>query len=185
MKPFSKLKKQIENLFDPELKMEFCCSAYPMRPKNGYATRSIPRFYVKLGKEIIWDYHKDFEVDSRSSEWCENNGISALVREYIDTPVDELLCKEFSGEYKHFGDIVTYRNDPKGEKVKFVLNKSDDNVVVSLTDLFRAADRRISNNKLLVWSNNVTNPAVLKVIGNRFSRWKSLIKKRFKHSLRL
>ena len=70
----------------------------------------------------------------------------------IDTPVDLLLNKEYSVRY------------------------ADDNVVVSLTDLFKAADRRINNNKLLVWSNDVTNPVVLNVLGNRFSRWKALTK---------
>ena len=58
LRPFSKLKKQIENLYDPALEMQFCCSAFPMR--GGRANNSIPRFYVKLGKEVIWDYPKDF-----------------------------------------------------------------------------------------------------------------------------
>ena len=123
-----------------------------MRSKTGYANRSMPRFYIKLDGKIIWDFPKDFDVENMQHSWTDRNGISALVREYIDTPVDLLLNKEYSVRY------------------------ADDNVVVSLTDLFKAADRRINNNKLLVWSNDVTNPVVLNVLGNRFSRWKALTK---------
>jgi len=82
MKRFSKLKKQIESLFEPSLKLEFCCNAYPMKTKTGYAHNSIPRFYVKLNKDIIWDYPKDFKSEPYH-EYAENNGISSLVREYI------------------------------------------------------------------------------------------------------
>jgi len=117
MKPFSKLKNQIENLFEPSLKIEFCCNSYPMKTKTGYAHNSIPRFYVKLNKEIIWDYPKDFKSEPYT-EYAENNGISALVREYIDTPVSELLSKKFNDEYK-------------------------------LTDIFKAADRRLGKDSLL------------------------------------
>ncbi len=59
--PFSKLKKGIENLFDPKLNMEFCCIAYPIRGQWGH-NNSVPRFYVKLNDEFIWDFPKDFEL---------------------------------------------------------------------------------------------------------------------------
>ena len=50
-RPFSKLKKIINGLFDEKLKIDFCCTAYPMRAQ--YANNHTPRFYVKMGKEII------------------------------------------------------------------------------------------------------------------------------------
>ena len=170
MSAFSKLKKQIDGLFDPVLKMEFCCSAYPMRPKNGYATRSIPRFYVKLDKKIIWDFPKDFDVDPRSSEWCTDNGISALVREYIDTPVSEILHKEFSGEYLRFG--YNRKGSPKTSRAK----QSDPDVVVSLTDLFKAADRRIGKEKLVQCSGSVKNFKAYTIICVRLYGWEGIIK---------
>lgn len=81
MKPFSKLKKQIESLFDPSINMDFCCYAFPMKSTTGYAHNSIPRFCVKLNKEVIWDYPKDFPVkDLDYGYWAGNNGISELVR---------------------------------------------------------------------------------------------------------
>jgi len=130
MKPFSKLKNQIENLFEPSLKIEFCCNSYPMKTKTGYAHNSIPRFYVKLNKEIIWDYPKDFKNEPYT-EYAEN-GISALVREYIDTPVSDLLSKKFNDEY-------------------------------GLTDIFKAADRRLGKESLLWWGrvNSATACSIL------------------------
>ena len=171
MKPFSKLKKQIENLFDPVLNMEFCCSAYPMRSKTGNAHNSIPRFYLKMGKQIIWDYPKDFEAkDIHYAEWADNNGISALVREYIDTPINELLDKEFSGQYKKFGLRHT---DSEGWKNEWS-DKSDPDVVASLTDLFKAADRRISKSKIVKWSANLKNFKAYRVISVRLYGWEGL-----------
>jgi hypothetical protein len=136
MKRFSKLKKQIENLFEPDLNMEFCCNSYPMRSRTGYAHNSIPRFYIKLGKEIIWDYPKNKSAKKEEyGYWASNNGISALVRNYIDTPVEELLNKDF---------------------------KSD------LTDLFKAADRRLGKGNLVRWAILLSNPVVCKILIERY-----------------
>ena len=108
-KPFSKLKKQIDNLFDPSLGIEFCCNSFPMRSSRG--DNSIPRFYLKMGKEIIWDYPKQFAVkDINYGWWAGNNGISELVRDYIDTPASELPDKVFAGEIKEYDTLtITYR----------------------------------------------------------------------------
>jgi len=170
MSRFSKLKKEIEKLFDPSIGMEFCCSAYPMRSKTGYATRSITRFYVKIGRDIIWDFPKDFEVNSKSSDWCSDNGISALVREYIDTPVAELLDKAFSGEFERRGCIITYSTNPNGERVKYVIEKTDHEVVITLTDIFKAADRRIGKKKLMEWfGKDIHIASVTSVLQKRFT----------------
>ena len=173
MSRFSKLKKQIDNLFDPVLKMEFCCNAYTMRTK-GYARNTVPRFYVKLGKEIIWDYPKDFKDSERCyAYWNSDNGISALIREYIDTPVDELLHKDFSGEYKKFGLRHT---DEEGFQ-KVWNEKSDPDVVVSLTDLFKVADRRIGKKKAMKWTGYAKNLDVYKIVCIRLFGWESMIKR--------
>ena len=163
MSKFSKLKKEIEKLFDPKLNMQFCCSAYPMRSKTGYATRSLPRFYVKIGKNIIWDFPKDFEVEARSSSWCSDNGISALVREYIDTPVAELLEKEFSGEFSQL------RYHRKGSIKTFSSRQSDMAVVKSLTDIFKTGDRRVGKQKLYIWAAKCETPQVEIIMNARFT----------------
>ena len=126
--------------------MEFCCSAYPMRTKDR-AHNSVPRFYVRLGKEIIWDYPKDFAVkDIESGLWAANNGICDLVREYIDTPVAELLDKDFVGENKEYGDV---------------------SVFYGLTDLFKVADKRLGKRKIVEWSVKMKNYKAYRALAKR------------------
>ena len=174
MRRFSKLKKQIDGLFDPVLKMEFCCSAYPMRPKNGYANRSLPRFYVKLDKEIIWDFPKDFDVENwKVFSWIRYD-ISALVREYIDTPVDELLEKNFSSEQNRPVNVML--RDAEGKFSRQTFEKQDTVVIISLTDLFKAADRRISKKKIMEWSPKAENNTAYKIICIRLYGWECLTK---------
>ena len=79
LKPWSKLKRQIENLFVPELNVKIDCNSYPIRGQWGHKN-SIPRFYVKAEKEIIWDFPKNFEIKNiHFGWWADNNNISAVV----------------------------------------------------------------------------------------------------------
>lgn len=150
MKPFSKLKKQIENLFAPELNMQFCCSSYPIRAQ--YSNNAVARFYVRLGKEIIWDFPKDFHQLKKHTfhTWSGTNMISELTREYIDAPLDGLLEREFLKERENFSHIGA------------------EDIDYHLTELFKAADRRLGKEKLIAWSYQVENPRIDKIIEARF-----------------
>ena len=157
-RPFSKLKKNIESLFDEKLKMQFCCIAYPMRSQ--YGSTSIPRFYVKLGKEIIWDLPKDFkykEIDIY--QWSEGNDICNLVRDYIDTPLDKLLNKKFKEDT--FKIILQYLWERTQEDVVLEIN---------LSHLLKAADRRLGKEKLKKWATKVQNPKVDRILEIRFGK---------------
>lgn len=157
IRPFSKLKKQIENLFVPELKMELCCISYPVRSQ--YGGSSIPRFYIRLDKKYIWDFPKDFPIKEISYHyWKDNTIISELIREYIDTPIKELPEKEFEleqncGVHKYSAESV------EDELPAFNLH---------LTDLLKAADRRIGKEKLLKWSKEKSNENVRLILEKRF-----------------
>ncbi len=151
MKSFSKFKKQIDNLFDPNLKMEFCCYAYPMRSQRGCT--SIPRFCIKLGKEIIWDCPKNINVPERIIHyWSSENGICDLVRDYIDAPLEKLLEIEFKNE-----------RWLKGDNVNFEIN-------YGLTDIFKAGDRRLGKTKLINWAKDKNNGVIDMIIEKRFSK---------------
>jgi|GEM_PF-209519 hypothetical protein len=154
MKRFSKLKKQIESLFEPSLKMEFCCYAFPMRSERG--SSSIPRFCVKLAGEIIWDYPKDFEIkDIPFGYWAGDNGISELVREYIDAPKDNILERVFKNETKEYNIGIT-------ETKTF-------SVTYGLTDLFKAIDCRLGKEYLIAWAVHHGNPVVCRILIERFN----------------
>ena len=157
-RPFSKLKKVINGLFDEKLKMDFCCISYPIRGQ-WKSSNAIPRFYVKLGKEIIWDVPKDipkgfYEIWTFSS----GNGIAGLVRDYIDTPVDKLLRKKFKKD--RYEVINQYLWDNYQEVTGFDYK---------LVEIFIAADRRLGREALLKWAEKKQNPIVDKILAKRFS----------------
>lgn len=76
-----------------------------MRSQSG--STSLPRYWITLDKEIIWDYPKDFvteggiiknyggEVSRYYPYLTDVYDISNLIREYIDTPKEQLLNKQF------------------------------------------------------------------------------------------
>lgn len=103
MKPWSKLQKELYNLMSNNVHFQIHCSVYRMQ--SNYGSTDLPRYWISIGKEIIWDYPKQFIKDGKlctayGSELNypyenEISDISNLIREYIDTPKNELLTKEF------------------------------------------------------------------------------------------
>ena len=152
MRRFSKLKKRIEGLFAPNLNLCVYCNVY-QRPCYYGGTSDIPRLWLTLNKEIIFDFGKDFEnmriIDAESDRWYGSEGrpyfwsditdINNLIQKYIETPVNLLFDKVFEKDY--FG----------------------------ITDILKAADRRIGKNRLLVLRQNSQNQAVKKIVDARTS----------------
>jgi hypothetical protein len=117
MKRWSKLQKQIYNLLLPRLGLQIHCAAYPMRSQ--YGSTDLGRYWITLGREIIWDYPKDFAGAKRKYPYTTDiAAISELVREYVDTPVEALLRKRFERD------------------------------LWGLTVILKAADRRLGREKL-------------------------------------
>ena len=76
--------------------------------KAGAGSTDLPRYFITLAGEIIFDYPKDFVLKSGGVKslaqgaltkiYPYGNDISdigELIREYIDTPKDELFAKHF------------------------------------------------------------------------------------------
>ena len=111
-----------------------------------------------MDNEIIWDYPKDFDIKNiHYAWWRDNNGISQLIRDYIDTPMNELPEKEFDNEKKIYfvSDFIKQIDD------KFY-------VEYHFTELFKAADRRLGKEKLLNWAKSINNPKVDRILELRF-----------------
>ena len=53
---WSKLQTALYQIIDPNIKFQIHCVAYPMRSKTGYANDDMPRYWITIGKKIIWDY---------------------------------------------------------------------------------------------------------------------------------
>ena len=154
IRPLSKLQKEVYLLIDPKLEFQIHCVAYRMGSQ--YGSTDLPRYWITLGKETIFDYPKHFihsegpDENSRiayealsiypySSETSE---ISNMLREYIDTPLSELMTKKFEGDHWR------------------------------LTDILRAADRRIGRRRLAELAEVVSNPAAQKILKQRMNAYK-------------
>ena len=140
-KPWSKLKTKLMNLILKEIPLDIHQAVYRMDSQRG--STDLPRYFVTLNKEIIFDYPKDFvnkTVESFNNNLTktvyphitEISDISNLLREYIDTPVSEVLQKDFKDQF-------------------------------GITNLLKASDRRIGKEKLKEWAQN-QNDVVKKII---------------------
>jgi hypothetical protein len=157
MKPFDKLKKELESLFEPVLKMQFCSNDYPVSGKKGNRI-SILRFYLKFNEEIIWDFPKDFLVkDFPFHESIDDTRFPELIREYLDTPLEQLLNKEFKLEED---GVISQYIDSADQEIIFTGYR--------LTELFKAADSRLGEDELRNWARKLNNPTVNKIILRRF-----------------
>ncbi len=61
-KPWSKLQSRLYNLIDENLNFQIHCIVYPMHSERG--PTGLPRYWITLDKNIIWDYPKQF-VDKK------------------------------------------------------------------------------------------------------------------------
>lgn len=152
-KRWSKLQSEIYNLLDDYINLQIHCSVYKMNSQRG--STDLPRYWITLDKEIIFDYPKQF-LDEKLSDYgrkkprpdCQTvermypyitdvGSISDIIRDYIDTPLAELLSFQF--KYDNWG----------------------------LTDILKSADRRLGKSKLKEHFKKTDNMAVGKVLQAR------------------
>jgi len=141
---WSKLQKELYVIRATGLNFQIHCNAYRMKSQRG--STDLPRYWITLGKEIIWDYPKDFDIPTRSRPnqtdeyypyYNDTPSISCLIREYIDTPRNELLSKDFTNDE---WDLI---------------------------EILRAMDRRIGLKKLVILKDTISNAAAIRVIDER------------------
>jgi len=143
---WSKLQREIYKITTDNINIQIHCTVYPM--DSQYGSTDLPRYWITLDKEVIFDYPKQFVT----SDGCVRNlsgfsigypynacisDISNLIREYIDTPKDEILTKIFNNDYW------------------------------GLINILRAADRRIGIRRLKTLKKKTRNIAARKVIKAR------------------
>ena len=124
---WSKLQLELYKIIDDTIDFQIHCVRYPM--DSQYGSSGLPRYWITLGKETIFDYPKQFALKGGGvrnlsgfiagyPHRTDISDISILIREYIDTPKDEILSKVFDDD--HWG----------------------------LINILRAADRRIGTKRL-------------------------------------
>lgn len=138
MKRWSKLQREIQKLIAEDLDFQIHCTMYRMKSQRG--STNIPRYWITCQGEVIFDYPKNFRNTSVSEYYPYDTDISTisdLIREYIDTPKEELLTKEFP------------RDD------------------WGLIDILRSADRRVGFRRLEEIQKTTQREEVRKVIRHR------------------
>lgn len=148
MKRWSKIQKELYLIVDPMIDFQIHCATYPMRSR--YGNTDLPRYWITLGKEIIFDYPKQFVLSDGTVKNYDPDGIhqnypyntdvcdiSALIREYIDTPISEIATKHFENDYW------------------------------GLANILRAADRRIGQRRLDTLRRRIKNQAAQKILAIR------------------
>ena len=141
--PWSKLQRAVYMIRAQGLPLQIQCRVYPMDAI--YGTTGIPRYWITLGKEIIWDYPKQFVslgyLDRHlPDKWpyaTDISEISCLIREYLDTPRSAILSEPFE-------------NDLWG-----------------IVNILRAADRRVGSRQWEALEQQANNTAVTKILAKR------------------
>jgi hypothetical protein len=147
MRRWSKLQSALYRIVEPSIRFQIQCRV--VRMSSSYGSTNLPRYWITLGRETIWSYPGQFVVPGGATRRVDSSkltyyphvtdvpAISDLIREYIDTPVAELLTKQFAND--HWG----------------------------LVNILRAADRRIGQRQLPLLRRKIHNLAALKVLDVR------------------
>jgi len=140
-KRWSKLQSRLYSLMDPAIDVQLHCALYEMNSNNGHHGSKLPRYFITVGKEIVFDYPKDFDTTRKygrnSYPWdTEISDISDLLEAYIQRP-EAALMQPFEGD------------------------------VWGLTELLRVCDRRVGKRRLRDLRDSTANETLLRIIDRR------------------
>ena len=138
---WSKLQSRLYNLMDKSVDMQIHCALYEMNSNEGWHGSKLPRYWITIGKDIVFDYPKDFVNtdigDIRHYPYITDiEAISNLIESYIQRPVEDILS--------HF------------EEDKW-----------GITNILMVCDRRIGKRSLRKLRNVTTDGLLLGIIDKR------------------
>lgn len=149
MKRWSSLQRELYKIIDEKIDFQIHLSKYRMNSR--YGSTDLPRYWITLDKEIIFDYPEQFVDNNNSGNTIKNlkgkiayypyqtdiPDISNLIREYIDTPKEEVFTKHFENDYW------------------------------GLINILKSADKRIGKRRLELLKKRTKNKAAQKIIEQR------------------
>jgi hypothetical protein len=143
-KRWSKLRSPVEDLFADGLRLGIHCTVIrTTRANDGSLVNVLGTFTVRLNGKAIWDFPKQFVTywtaypDGGNHYSYSVSDLNGLLREYLDTPKADLPEKKFVRD--HFG----------------------------LTDILKAADRRLGLERLTEYFRSDEQTWVLPVLEAR------------------
>ena len=132
---------------DPSLHFQIHCALYEMNSNDGWHGNKLPRYFITLGKEIIFDYPKDFDTTwrygSNSYPW------DSVISELSDLIEAHIQCSD--------ADLMKMVEQDRW----------------GLTDILRVCDRRIGKRRLKILRDRTTNETLLKIIDRRRNGYSS------------
>lgn len=132
---WSRLQKLIYDVWRSDLGLQIHCNSFALSGAS-----SVGRYWITLGKEIIWDCPKDFPEERDKGVYNHvATEITKVIRQYLDTPRDRLMTETFHGD--RWG----------------------------LIDIFRAADRRIGSSKLAELAGTTDSEPARRILDHRES----------------
>jgi hypothetical protein len=175
MKRWSKLRSRVEGLFVPQLDLQLHLSMYRMASQRG--SHDVPRYWLALGKEILWDYPRDFQgTDRVSGEISFAPGRYEEILADLDDEEREWLEEEESrygdAEYPYINAtswisilLRRYTDAPLPGLIdrEFPLDRWN------LTDLLKIADRRLGKRKLSLKYAHHENSRVRRILEVRLA----------------
>jgi len=156
---WSKLGRDIKALFAHGLPVQIHCNNRPPNCKFPQGSSSFPRYWITLGKETIFNYPSDFLelIDHEASDYEKKRTGMEFVDVWNSYPFENHGVSEISCL------IRDYINRPKE-----ALMEPFENDRWGLTDIFRAADRRIGKQRLEEMKTE--NTGVKKIISLRLTQ---------------
>ena len=152
MSKWSKLKNRIEDLFVPNLGMNIECNVFIY---NIFWRITIdPTIWITLDKKIIFDFIKD------------SKGLPVIpIPEYgVAYQGKGKNCRVYLRSFPKIIDIIyEYIKTPKN----VLFDRVFEHDYFGLTDVLKAADRRIGKKKLLLLKEKTQSKAVKKIIDKR------------------
>ena len=107
MSAWSKLQKSLHLIVSDKVDFQIHCSVYRMKSQRGSV--NLARYWVTVGKAIVFDYPKQFMSAEENKNYPYETQISDLsdcIRDYIDCPVNLLPEKKFDGDAWGLTDIL-------------------------------------------------------------------------------
>lgn len=97
-KRWSKLQTRLYQIMDSDIDFQVHCALYEMNSNDGYHSCKLPRYFITVNKEIIFDYPKNFDTSQKygfnSYPWdTDISDISDIIEEYIECPVKDIMEK--------------------------------------------------------------------------------------------
>ena len=139
-KRWSKLQKRLYNLIEPSMNFQIHCMTYEMNSNDGWHGSKLPRLFITIGKEIIFDYPKDFDMKDGDNTahylwYNEISDINNVIEEYIECPLDNLM-KSFENDIFGLTDILRVCDRRVGKRrLREIQSKTEDKVILSIIQL--------------------------------------------------